>query len=261
MDGGLKILCGLSLDGARLTEVEDLAVGRAVVGCAVFGPAGLLRDLELRLGLADVGAGASRSVRIARWSTRLQELAPRGRFYARSYEVDAWGTASELLRLRDALVEAGWDGAALDGCGERLAQLAEVEAHRATPLPPGTGDRLRAVAAAIGAGARPGYERLRTVEPVALWSHRWQGIFAKLREAGCSLDVQEPIAPRAAPTTDLGRMQRHLLLGGEPVPPRGDGTIVFLRGETVWETAYATAGLLRAWQGGTGGGGESVQAR
>ena len=46
MDGGLEVLCGLSLDGARLTEVEDLAVGRASVGCAVFGPSGLLQDLE-----------------------------------------------------------------------------------------------------------------------------------------------------------------------------------------------------------------------
>src|SRR4029079_19572103 len=125
MDGGLKILCGLSLDGARLTEVEDLAVGRALVGCGALGPSGLLRDLELRLGLGAVRAGASRSVRIARWSTRLKDLAARGRFYSRSYEVDAWGTASELLRMRDTLVEAGWDGGALDGCGERLSQLAE----------------------------------------------------------------------------------------------------------------------------------------
>jgi RecB family exonuclease len=48
-------------------------------------------------------------------------------------------------------------------------------------------------------------------------------------------------------------MQQHLLGGGDFVPPRGDGTLVFLRGETVWETAHATAGLLRAWQREEGG--------
>ena len=120
MDGGLKVLCGLSLDGARLTEVEDLAVGQSVVGCSVFGPSGLLRDLELRLGLAHVDVDASRSVRIARWSARMAALAPLGRFYSRSYEVDPWGTAAEVLQMRDTLVEAGWDGAPLENCGERL---------------------------------------------------------------------------------------------------------------------------------------------
>lgn len=55
-----------------------------MVGCGVFGPSGLLRDLELQFGLAGVNAGASRSVRIARWSTRPKELAARGRFYSRS---------------------------------------------------------------------------------------------------------------------------------------------------------------------------------
>ena len=246
MDGGLEVLCGLSLDGARLTEVEDLAVGQARVGCGVFGPSGLLRDLELRLGLAHVGA--SHSVRVARWSARLAKLAPLGRFYSRSYDVDAWGTASELLRMRDTLVDAGWDGAAPENGGERLSHLSEVEAHGDTPLPPGVGDRLRTVAAALEAGGNPGYVRIRTVEPIALWSRRWQKVFAKLMEGGCRLEPLEVIQSHAPPRSDLGRMQRHLLSGGDFVPPEGDGTLVFLRGETVWETAHATANLLRTWQ-------------
>ena len=121
------------------------------------------------------------------------------------------------------------------------------------PLPPGTGDRLGAITAAVEAGRSPGYVRVRTVEPVALWSRRWQDIFTKLQASGCSLDLQEPLRPRAPPTSDLGRVQQQLLLGGEFVPPRGDGSIVFLRGETVWETAQATAGLLRAWEQDRGG--------
>jgi hypothetical protein len=247
MDRGLELLCGLSLDGARLTEVEDLDVGQAIVGCGVFGPSGLLRDLELRLGL--VHLGASHSVRVARWSARLAALAPLGRFYSRSYDVDAWGTASELLRMRDLLVDAGWDGTAPHKDGDRVSQLSEVETHGDTPLPPGVGDRLRSVAGALDAGGSPGYMRIRTVEPVALWSHHWQKVFLKLMEGGCRVEPVEVIQSQAPATSDLGRMQRHLISGGDFVTPAGDGTLVFLRGETVWETAHATAGLLRAWQG------------
>lgn len=259
MDGGLEVLCGLSLDGARLTEVEDLPVGQAVVGCGAFGPSGLLRDLELRLGLAHVHIRPSRSVRIARWSARMAPLAPLGRFYSRSYEVDPWGTAAEVLQMRDTLVEAGWDGAPLANCGERLSQLSEVNAMGDATLPPETGDRLRAVAVAVEAGGSPGYVRLRTVEPLALWSRRWQDVFTKLQVSGCRIELQQPLWSRARPTSDLGRMQQHLLSGGELVPPAGDGSIVFLRGETVWETAQATAGLLSAWE--RDGGGRTVVIR
>jgi hypothetical protein len=206
----------------------------------------LLRDLELRLGLVHVGA--PHSVRVARWSARLAELAPLGRFYSASYNVDAWGTASELLAMRDTLIEAGWDGVAPENGGERLAQLAEAERHGDMFLPPGLGDRLCTVAVALDAGGRPGYQRLRTVEPVSLWSGRWQSVFTKLLEGGCRLEPLEVLRPQAPATSDLGRMQRHLLTGGDFVPPEGDGTVMFLRGETVWETAHATAGLLRGWQ-------------
>ena len=48
----MRILAGLELGGATLTALDDLGVGRGVIGEAVWGRAELLRDLELRLGLA-----------------------------------------------------------------------------------------------------------------------------------------------------------------------------------------------------------------
>src|SRR5690606_32807697 len=111
MSHGLSIICGHALDGASLTPFDDLAPGEAKRGQATFGPASLLRDLELRLGLPSVEL--SRSMRIARWSARLAKLADKERFFSKSYAVDAWGTAAELLAWRDELVEAGWAGTTL----------------------------------------------------------------------------------------------------------------------------------------------------
>ena len=100
----MRILVGLEFGGATLTEFDDLEPGRGNLGHAVWSPSQLLRDLKLRLGLgAEVESEALRS---AKWVVRMAELAPRGRFYSKSFEVDALETARSVLRLRDSLVEA-----------------------------------------------------------------------------------------------------------------------------------------------------------
>src|SRR5882724_10756913 len=111
----MRVLAGLGFGGATLTKFDDVQLGRGTIGQAVWSPSQLLRDLELRLG---IGAElASDAVRVARWATRLAELAPRDRFYSKSFDTDALGTARALLRLRDSLVEAGWDGQAIPDGG------------------------------------------------------------------------------------------------------------------------------------------------
>ncbi len=249
---GLDVIAGLSLTpSSSLTEFDDLAAGEARLEQIALGPDALLRDLELRLGLAvpDVLP----VVRVAHWSARLAALAPRGRFYSRSYQVDAWGTASELLTWRDLLVEAGWDGAPIPNGGERLSHLAEAEIlDGATPLPPSFGDRLRTVAEMLARAKSSIYARLRLVEPEALWSSRWREVFARLRGAGCAVEKLEFVPALAPPSSDLGRMQQYVLEGrAEPVRLEGDGSLLFVRGETTWETAHAVAALARMWSDST----------
>lgn len=238
MEGALDVVAGPQLDGARGDTSEPVSVGRLVVG-----PAGLLGDLELRLGLT--AAAEDRPLRVARYSARLAKLAPAGRFYSASYTVDSWGTASQLLDWRDQLVESGWDGAPIADGGARLEQLAELERPDGEALfASAAGDRLREVAALLVTGRQVPYRELTLVEPEVAWPGRWRAIFTLLAERGCRLVRWQPSLPLADGATDLGRLQRQLLHGGDFVPPSGDGTLLFLRGETTWETAFATASCL-----------------
>ena len=119
---GIEVWFGHALDGDSVLPQGDLAPGAARLGALCRGPGGLLHDLELRLGLVQLAS--SHGVRVARYGARLAALAPRGRFYTASHDTDPWGTAEELLRWRDLLVESGWTGAALPGAGPRLAEQA-----------------------------------------------------------------------------------------------------------------------------------------
>jgi hypothetical protein len=55
--------------GATLTEHDDLAPGKALLGLPVWGPSALLANLELRLGLPS--PQVNEAVRVQRWSRRL----------------------------------------------------------------------------------------------------------------------------------------------------------------------------------------------
>src|SRR5688572_4546593 len=100
----MEVLAGLRLGGAVLTEVDDLRPETGALGRVALGLDGLLADLELRLGLAV--AEVPPLARVAHHAARLAAAPRAGRFWARSFESDAWGTAAELLRWRDLLVEA-----------------------------------------------------------------------------------------------------------------------------------------------------------
>jgi hypothetical protein len=111
----MRVMLGLNLGGATWTVADALPVGGASVGHVTWGPGQLLRDLELRLGL--VGKAEPQALRVARWQARMASVTGQGRYYSRSFDVDPLGTADALLHLRDTLVEAGWQGQAIEGGG------------------------------------------------------------------------------------------------------------------------------------------------
>ena len=240
----MRVLAGLGFGGATLTAFDDLALGRGSIGHAVWSPSQLLRDLELRLGIgADL---ESEAVRVAKWVARMVELAPRDRFYSKSFETDALGTARALLRLRDALVEAGWDGQAIPDCGPRLEALVELESLSIPALPFGYADRLALVARSLADCRVRLYAELALAEPADLWPSRWQVIFRQLERLGTHLNRQEVNFPGAPADSDLGRVQAALKADAltDQVPLRGDGSFVLLTAETSWEAARATAAIL-----------------
>lgn len=221
--------------------------GRARLGEPNWGPGELLRDLHLRLGLPFVDAPAS--VRLPQWVNRMRAVADEGAFYARSFRVDALGTASTLLAWRDALVDAGWDGKAVAGGGDRLVALAALEARKEIELPPGTGDRLARIEEELRKATGRVYETLSLLEPRDLWSRRWQRVFLALEARGTRVVASSFEVSGAPASTDLGVLQRLLrdesLGAASPASAvRGDGTLLVLRGETPAEVAAFTAGML-----------------
>ncbi|MEP7052352.1 MAG: PD-(D/E)XK nuclease family protein [Pseudomonadota bacterium] len=240
----MRALVGQEFGGTTLTALDDLERGRGVIGDVVWGPKQLLRDLELRLGL---GTGAEpEALRVARLAARMATSAPLGRFYSRSFELDALGTAATLLRLRDSLIDAEWNGHAILGGGRRLDAIVELESMSDPVLPAGTADRLAAVHEALARCRVCIYTELILAEPVDLWSRRWQAVFRGLERAGTHLSYDGTSLRGAPADSDLGQVQA--ALNGEarpkPIALTGDGSFVVLSAETSWEAASATAAIL-----------------
>lgn len=133
-------LVGLQLSGNTLTPLDELAPGEGQLGRPVWNPRQLLSDLELRLGLPR--PQLARGLRVQHWSQRMVRLmadSSRGApYFAPAYAADPTGTAAQLLRMRDELVDAGWDGQPLLG-GERLKTLhwlSAVDGRRCPPASP-----------------------------------------------------------------------------------------------------------------------------
>ena len=240
----MRILVGQDFGGPTLTALNELERGRGSIGDAVWGPNQLLRDLELRFGL---GSNAEpEALRVARWAARMAAFAPLGRFYSRSFDLDALGTASVLLRLRDSLIDAEWSGRAIDGGGRRLDAIAELEGVNDPVLPVGNADRLAAVQDALVHCRVCLYAELMLAEPAELWPRRWQAVFRALERSGTRLSRDAISLPGAPTDSDLGRVQAALngKAGLEAVALTGDGSFVVLSAESSWEAASATAAIL-----------------
>lgn len=239
-------LVGLDLAGASLTPFDDLRAGEGALGRPVWGPDQLLRDLELRLGLGK--PEGAEALRVMQWASRINAFAAHGRFYSASFELDRLGTARAVLELRDALVDAGWDGATIRDGGPRFDAIAELEALVDPTLSPGTSDRVRAVARAVAGEQAPLYDRLTLAEPREAWSARWNAVFAELERTGTRVLQLEAALPGAPAASDLGRVQQVLsgvrTTAAGAVPLQGDGTFALLTAETSSEAAAAVAALL-----------------
>jgi len=240
----MRIFAGLGFGGPTLIPLDDPAFGQGHIGHCVWGPAELLRDLELRLGIAaDPPVPA---LRIARWAERMNRLAPFGRFYSLSFGLDPVGTARAVLELRDQLVESSWNGAPIPNGGARLDALSELELLEAARLPAGVGDRVGGVGAALADRPSLIYEELTFAEPIELWPPCWRRVFSLLGQTGTAIREAADEFPGASPETDLGHVQRALKLGLLPEGEKlqGDGSFVLLTAPTSWEAARATAAIL-----------------
>ena len=233
----MNVLVGLGLGGSH---VDPRATAR--VGAPAWGASGLLRDLELRLGLPAITEHPS--VRIPRWMERIASLGDERAFYAQSFTNDPLGTAEELLRWRDGLVEAGWDGAPIAEGGDRLGALGALERHDPAAMPAGDADRLRHMERALARHAGKLYESLSRVEATEHWPGRWRRIFSRLEALGTEMTSLPTEPPGEASDSDLGLLQARLRGVAMSRSIAGDGSLVLVRGDTTMTLAELTASLL-----------------
>ncbi|WP_242343442.1 PD-(D/E)XK nuclease family protein [Anaeromyxobacter terrae] len=220
-----------------------LAPGEARAGFEPVGPLGLAKRLGRMLGLR--AEPAPQPDRLAAYGRRIAAHDDGRRSYSASRAADPFGVASFLLALRDRLALAGWDGAALGGSA-RLADLSALEALEPA-LPPGLADVLAALAAAASARTSlPCPLAIALTAPRGAYAPRLRELLESLARLGAEVRDAPADAPCAAETTDLGRLQRALLAGGEAKAAlAGDGTVLVLEADTPVETAELLASYAR----------------
>lgn len=136
----MKLTFGLTLDGYKPRQ--------PYFNHQFCGPAGLVKALELRLGLA--AREASPATRTCRFLAAAEACAAEAeKFFSKSLQVDRWGTAAALLSMRDNLRMAGWSGESDPCAPARLRDLAAIENQAQGTLPPGLADRIAAVRAVL----------------------------------------------------------------------------------------------------------------
>lgn len=178
-------------DGADWTN-QDAKVGEIRTG-----PAGLLRVLESRLGLS--APESHPAERIDAWMQRMEAITGPELWFHDSFTADRWSTAATVLRQRDELVKAGWTAGLALNASVRLAALDKVEAMQVPELPPGTADRLQAVAAELRALTEEIPEadiarRVLDIEQINLiedWDSTdpaWQKLFEQLEPTGLAIN-------------------------------------------------------------------------
>lgn len=232
----MKLVFGWELDGAAFPEI---AAGRDGLGVGIAGPNGLIDILQRWLGLG--GPPVPVVVRVAQHLARVQAASPNDAFYAQSLKVDAWATARELLRWRDALVASGWQGERVDGGGSRLAAMTAIEASN-LPLAPGPADRLRALVAALREEKRrPPIASITVATPRALLPPPWPAVLQRLSELGVNMDETQPALNAEGGDIAAVRAQ---LADRRAAPIVGDGSVALLEADDPLQAAEVLASWL-----------------
>ncbi|PWT78343.1 MAG: hypothetical protein C5B58_15385 [Acidobacteria bacterium] len=234
----MKIIFGLDLEGYQDSGRRDR------FNELISGPNGLLGLLELRLGL--ISKLPSTAVRVAQYHNLLRDsTSKKPQFYSESFKKDAFSTAETLLRWRDELILAGWNGSAHPNHSSRLRDFAELESMGGTALSPGFGDRVRLILTELDRRDA----KLGTIEVVENREHipfLLRKLLVKLGAAfGCAAGGISK--PAGRPGTDLWKLQEALTGPGETaqIDLAHDGTVIFVSAYSEVTLAHHAAQILR----------------
>ena len=230
---------------------HNLAADEARAGWECVGPAGLARRLSLLYGLR--GDGAPHAERVANYAARLALIDDGTRSFSRSRAKDPWGVAAFLLRLRDTLRAAGWDGGPiLDGSG-RLTDIAlaeRVSTPGQRPIPPARADVFADLLLEVERTPQVAEPlQILVTAPAPAFDAVVQRTLVALASKGASIVFADTQTPSASEATDLGRLQRMLVSptsGAVWAPLTNDGSVLCLEADTALEAGELVAAYLRS---------------
>lgn len=237
----MNIILGQELDTGSYPDA--LGDEEATMGNVVVGPSGLIGILETRLGLSK--ARPHEAVRIGHYLKILREIDDGQRFYSKSFEADAWSTAKTILKWRDELKVAGWNGDLPPGRSTRLKTLSDLEKIFQNELIEGLGDRLQSILSILNCREKTDLEQVMLVEPLAEWASGWRKLIELLNKCGVKVG-SVPTCAEPGPG-DLGRLQEALKTGMHLLDTVvGDGSLCVVRSPGEWESCETIASFLEA---------------
>ncbi|HBJ37489.1 MAG TPA: hypothetical protein DDZ51_22590 [Planctomycetaceae bacterium] len=173
------------------------ALGKGTVNEVRGGPESLLRWLELQLGLPTVDA--HRASHVTEYAAALETVEDLG--FSKSFQIDRWATASELLSRRDELLLSGWDQAHCESLPEVVRDLA-LAANGRRFVFPSIADRLQAVLNALDQGQKLPRHVCVLADPAERWPLRWQQVLSRL-----TTQPMVDVAPHAPQDSSLYQAQ------------------------------------------------------
>ncbi len=235
----LRVVFGWYLDGSRYPETCDQ--NNSMLGGLICGPARFATELALRLGIAH--ASCPQAIRIAKYMKALEECDDGNQYYSKSFQLDAWSTASCMLVWRDDLITAGWNGSKFENGTPKLTALAQAE-QLSNPLGCNA-EVLREILYRLRANSRINLpiKSIKLITPLRLLPPIWQEIFDHLKKR--QIELFEPtFNDERGSVSDLSRVQAFMLNGKKSIL-QNDGTFTLLEADDEFQLSECTTAWLK----------------
>ncbi|MCP3929529.1 MAG: hypothetical protein GY705_10550, partial [Bacteroidetes bacterium] len=227
--------------------------GKTQGGNFYCGQKGLLYVLETHLGRS-AHSFNNNFLRIEQYrqALLLHRLENPTVFYNQSFQADQFGTAEELLSMRDELLLSGWNFSQNETLPVRLKIFSEIEglfsdakdSSEFLYLLPGFADRFLFILNKLATRTIP-VTKIILVEPFDLLPSHFQNLFSLLREK--DVEVKEHLIDSDSDDGDLWDFKKLLTSPGETANKKslkGDGSLLILKAKRETEAAQYLAKIF-----------------
>jgi ATP-dependent helicase/nuclease subunit B len=230
----IKITLALKADGPLPEPPQD------IMGHITVGPIGFLSTIETQLGIPSMEV--SFTTRLIQYLACIDQANQERAFYHASFEADPFSVARTLLQWRDQWYLAGWNGTFKQNVPAKLADMAAIEQHAKGNVDIGLGERIQHVIELMENNA-VAVESIHLRDKRSDFPFLWQRL---LEAVNAPITEEEENGPQGDPSTDLGKLQRQLLVGStKKIQLLDDGTVVVLHADSAQDSAPLVAALTR----------------